>query len=91
MLSRSWRFIIPFIVIASCGETPEVNVAKVNPVLSKEEAGKPVTGDWLVYHEGSDPEQLNPLTSSDTVSSDITGYIFEALLTRDPRTLEIKP
>ncbi len=91
MLSRSWRFIIPFILIAGCGEKPQVNVASVKPALSKEEAGKPVTGDWLVYHEGSDPEQLNPLTSSDAVSSDITGYIFEALLTRDPRTLEIKP
>lgn len=91
MLSRSWRFIIPLILIAGCGEKPEVKVADVKPVLSKEAAGKPVTGDWLVYHELSDPEQLNPLTSSDAVSSDISGFMFEALLTRDPRTLEIKP
>lgn len=91
MLSRSWRFIIPFILIAGCGEKPEVNIAGVKPVLSKEEAGNPVTGDWLVIHSLNDPEQLNPLTSSDAASSEITGFIFEALLTRDPRTLEIQP
>ncbi|MGZ8444245.1 MAG: peptide-binding protein [Candidatus Binatia bacterium] len=91
MFAKSWRFILPVLFIASCGDKTEVKVADVKPILSKEEAGKPVTGDWLVYHELSDPEQLNPLTSSDAVSSEIGGFMFEALLTRDPRTLEIKP
>ena len=53
--------------------------------------GKPVTGDWLVIHSLSDPEQLNPLTSSDASSSEVLNYIFEALLTRNPQTLELKP
>lgn len=91
MFGSRWRFILPFLLIASCGDKTEVKVADVNPAVSKEEAAKPVTGDWLVYHQLSDPEQLNPLTSSDAVSSDINGFIFEALLTRDPRTLEIQP
>jgi peptide/nickel transport system substrate-binding protein len=52
---------------------------------------KPVTGDWLLTHELSDPEQLNPLTSSDASASDILGYIVETLLTLDPRSLELKP
>jgi len=39
----------------------------------------------------SDPEQLNPLTSNDAGASSILGYIFQGLLTRDPRTLELKP
>ena len=90
MFAKSWRFIIPLLFIAGCGDKTEVKVADVKPVLSKEEAGKPVTGDWLIIHSLSDPEQLNPLTSSDAVSSEISGYIFEALLTRDPRTLEIQ-
>ena len=52
---------------------------------------QPVTGDWLVSHILSDPESLNPLTSNDATSSRILGHIFESLLTRDPKTLEIKP
>ena len=52
---------------------------------------KPVTGDWLIYHFLSDPEQLNPLTSNDAGASAILGYIMQSLLTRDPRTLELKP
>jgi len=44
-----------------------------------------------VSHSLSDPEQLNPLTSNDASSSEILQYIFQSLLTRDPRTLELKP
>ncbi len=54
-------------------------------------AAKPVSGDWLIAHSLSDPEQLNPLTSNDAGASSILGYILESLLTRDPRTLELKP
>ena len=50
-----------------------------------------MTGDWLVIHSLSDPELLNPLTSSDASSSEVLNYIFETLLTRNPRTLELKP
>jgi peptide/nickel transport system substrate-binding protein len=50
-----------------------------------------VTGDWLVVHSLSDPEQLNPLTSSDATASEILAFIFQSLLTRDPRSLELKP
>ncbi len=52
---------------------------------------KPTTGDWLVSHSLSDPEQLNPLTSNDAAASEILQYILESLLTRDPRSLELKP
>lgn len=55
------------------------------------EKEKPVTGDWLLTHSMSDPEQLNPLTSSDASASEILGYIVETLLTLDPRSLELKP
>jgi peptide/nickel transport system substrate-binding protein len=52
---------------------------------------KPVTGDWLIDHFLSDPENLNPVTSNDAGASNILGYIFESLMTRDPRSLELKP
>jgi peptide/nickel transport system substrate-binding protein len=54
-------------------------------------AGQPVTGDWLVRHLLSDPEQLNPLTSNDATASTILGYISESLLDRDPQTLALRP
>jgi peptide/nickel transport system substrate-binding protein len=54
-------------------------------------AEQAVTGDWLLNHSMSDPEQLNPLTSNDASASEILGYIFESLLQLDPRTLELKP
>src|SRR5882724_2482845 len=51
----------------------------------------PVTGDWLVSHILSDPEQLNPLTSNDAGSANILNYIFETLLDHHPQTLELRP
>lgn len=54
-------------------------------------AEKPVTGDWLLNHSLSDPEQLNPLTSNDASASEILGFIFESLLILDPRSLELRP
>jgi len=54
-------------------------------------AEQPVTGDWLLTHSLSDPEQLNPLTSNDASASEVLGYIFESLLQLDPRTLQLKP
>lgn len=52
---------------------------------------KPVIGDWLIQHDLSDPENLNPVTSNDAGASNILGYIFESLMTRDPHTLELRP
>ncbi len=54
-------------------------------------AEAPVSGDWLINHMLSDPEQLNPLTSNDAGASSLLGYIFESLLQRDPHTLELRP
>ncbi len=50
-----------------------------------------VTGDWLVSHILSDPEQLNPLTSNDSGAAGVLRYIFESLLDRHPHTLELRP
>ena len=71
--------------LAWFGDKTEVKVSDAQPAAETKEVGKPVTGDWLVIHSLSDPEQLNPLTSNDASSSEVNGYIFETLLTRDPR------
>ena len=73
--------VILFVVFATV--LPERSDGQARPT--------PVTGDWLLAHMLSDPEQLNPLTSNDSGSSAILGYIVQSLLTRDPRTLELQP
>lgn len=82
---------LALLVLLGCGDKTEVKVSDAPPASSSKDVGKPVTGDWLVIHSLSDPEVLNPLTSSDSASSEVDGYIFESLLTREPRTLALKP
>jgi peptide/nickel transport system substrate-binding protein len=83
------RLVIALFFCWSCGDRNETRVGEPEPHAVA--AGKPVTGDWLVIHSLSDPEQLNPLTSSDASSSEVNSYIFESLLTHEPRTMELKP
>ena len=78
-------------LFGGCGEKPEHKKEQPQVVADSAKPGTPVNGDWLVIHSLSDPEQLNPLTSNDAGSSEVNGFIFENLLTREPRTLELKP
>ncbi|TMA10120.1 MAG: hypothetical protein E6J89_11205 [Deltaproteobacteria bacterium] len=73
------------------GERAETDRPAPQGVPGKEEALTPVTGDWLLNHSLSDPEQLNPLTSNDASASEVLNFIFETLLQLDPRTLELRP
>lgn len=43
----------------------------------------PTYGDWMVRHMLSDPEKLNPYTSSDAGASTVLNYVFESLLESD--------
>jgi peptide/nickel transport system substrate-binding protein len=91
--SKIWR-ILPILLLLGCdgGERADVGADANRGGTSKpEQAQKPVAGDWLLVHSLSDPEQLNPLTSNDAAASSILQYITQSLLTRDPRTLELKP
>ena len=78
------------LLLIGCGDKAEITGSD-SQVDSDKHAGAPTTGDWLIIHSQSDPEQLNPLTSNDASSSEVNGYIFESLLSRNPRTLELKP
>ena len=41
-------------------------------------------GDWLVRHQLSDPQNLNPYTSSDAGASNVLSNIFETMLLPNP-------
>ena len=51
----------------------------------------PTEGDWVVVHELSDPEDMNPLTGSDASNTYINNNMFYRLLEYDPETHEIRP
>jgi len=81
----AWRRVLIGVILAGL-----LLIAGAERAYDEQTAG-PVIGDWLLLHMLSDPEQLNPLTSNDAGASSILGYVFQGLLTRDPRTLELKP
>ena len=89
--ARGFGVLLLCFLLAGCRDQAEVTVNDSQEIVNDRNAGAPATGDWLIIHALSDPEQLNPLTSNDAGSSEVNGYIFEGLLSRDPRTLELKP
>src|SRR5438034_7847500 len=93
MLRGSWRLVLSLFLLMGCrgGETADTENRSAPPIVAKQEATTPVTGDWLVSHILSDPEQLNPLTSNDAGSASILNSIFETLLDHHPQTLELRP
>jgi len=93
MSPASWKAAFCLLLLVGCrsGQETETESRGSSSSVSQPDAGKPATGDWLISHSLSDPEQLNPLTSNDASASEILQYIFQSLLTRDPRSLELKP
>ena len=61
------------------GVTEEVPVAQ------------PVVGDWLVQRLSAEPATLNSITATDVYEGAVNGYIYESLLERDNRTLNLVP
>ena len=54
-------------------------------------AGAPDDGDWLVNNLTAEPGTLNPITATDAYASNINGYLYESLVKRDEKTLELVP
>lgn len=48
-------------------------------------------GDWIIIHQMSEPEKLNPIVSNDLSASDINMYLFEPLIDIDRASYEFKP
>lgn len=54
-------------------------------------AQQPTAGGWLVMRLSAEPATLNPITATDAYESRINGFIYESLLERDNRTLNLVP
>ncbi|MBE2266353.1 MAG: hypothetical protein IAE64_08905 [Flavobacteriales bacterium] len=51
----------------------------------------PVAGEWVVVHELSDPEGLNPIVTNDASGQAIAIQVYEPLLEQNFTTLELQP
>ncbi len=65
-----------------------------SPPAACEELAQPadrVFGDWLVRNLSAEPATLNPITATDAYAGTINGYIYETLLKRDEKSLQLVP
>ena len=58
---------------------------------AQQPGAQPVDGDWLISHMSAEPATLNPITATDAYASGINDYIYESLLKRDEKSLELVP
>ncbi|MEW6441334.1 MAG: peptide-binding protein [bacterium] len=83
----------------SCGAEPDPPSNSPRPAGGETELRQPaspsdespVIGDTLVRHLRSEPSTLNPILSTDAYASEISSYIGESLVRRNPQTLELEP
>jgi peptide/nickel transport system substrate-binding protein len=85
-------FLILFsFALASCRPSEEGSVPSSED-YSKYSDSPPVDGDWLIYNLGAEPATLNPITATDAYESIVNGgNVYETLVKRDNKTLEIVP
>ncbi len=53
--------------------------------------GSPVAGEWVVVHELSDPEGLNPIVTNDASANAIFNRVYERLIDQNFETTELEP
>ncbi len=46
---------------------------------------------WMVWHLGAEPDTLNRIIATDVYESRINGFIYDSLVDRDNKTLELIP
>src|SRR5712692_11576583 len=73
------------LVAAACGPTQTGG----GPAPSAEE--KPTPGGRVIFGSFSDIQRLNPATSNDATSSQVSGKIYDSLIIVDPKNAEVKP
>ncbi len=78
--------LVSLVFVLGLGVVPVVSAAG-----ELEQPKDRVFGDWLVTQLHAEPSTLNPITATDAYSGEIDGYIYESLLKRDEKSLELVP
>ncbi len=47
--------------------------------------------NYIIAHMGAEPATLNPITATDVYAGNVNDYIYETLLKRDEKTMELVP
>ena len=63
-------------LLVACGGEQQTGAEGTSPGVEPAPNGAPQRGDWLVLHLLSDPENLNPITSSDASASSVLAWMF---------------
>ena len=85
-------FSLQRVIVCSIALCTLLSCNKSNNTIQNQSAGsKPEKGDWIIIHQLSDPEGLNPITTSDASARNIFSKIFEPLLNIDFSTGELIP
>ena len=75
-------FLLCSIVLTSCGGGGGEVV---------DDLSTPTPGEWVVVHELSDAEGLNPFVTNDASATAILNHVYERLLDQNWETLELEP
>jgi len=65
--------------------------ALVMPIAAQEGPGQGQGGTIVTSNIGGDPSSFNPILSSDTVTSAITGRLYPSIIGVDPETVTMQP
>src|SRR5712692_6745143 len=76
------------LAVSACGATPTGGGASASPSAA---ADTPVAGGRVIFGSFSDIQRLNPATSNDATSSQVSGKIYDSLIIVDPKNAEVKP
>jgi peptide/nickel transport system substrate-binding protein len=70
---------------------PGASTAEAPSVATPPAGEKAKMGDWLIRCFNAEPRTLNPITYKDYYAAIALGYMFDALMDRNPETLEWRP
>lgn len=78
--TQDWRRFFLLLIIIICGSLSFACSMR----LPKDPA-------WLVWHLGAEPDTLNRIIATDAYESRINGFVYDSLVDRDNKTLELIP
>jgi len=82
MRSFLWSILIA-VLVTGCGSDDTSQTVSGD--------GDAIKGEWIVLHDLSDPEGLNPVVTNDAAARTIFDRVFEKLLEQDFETTELIP